>query len=66
MLPVAGLVLPEVEEAVDDGVHHGVGAGEDEEGVLDALVNLHKRVLVEEKPEEKKWKDSFLFLSFPD
>ncbi len=42
--------LPQVEEAVDDGVHHRVGAGEDEQEVLDALVHVGEGLLRKRLP----------------
>ncbi len=42
--------LPQVEEAVDDGVHHRVGAGEDEQQVLDALVHVGEGLLRKRLP----------------
>ncbi len=51
---VAPLGLAQVEESVDDWVHHGVRAGEDEERLLHALVHVLKRLLVDEEPAAKE------------
>ena len=44
------LVLAQVEEAVDNWVHHRVGASEYIQAPLDPLVDRVKGVLVDEKP----------------
>ena len=45
-------VVPDLEEPVDDGVHDGVEAGEEEQRFLDPLVDVLERLLVDHEPDD--------------
>jgi len=44
---IALLVVSQVEETVDDGVHNSVGASEDEEEIVNPLIHLLKGAFVD-------------------
>lgn len=44
------IVLPQVEESVDDGIHDGVETREDEQRVLDPLAELVEQLRVADEP----------------
>ena len=52
-LTSSGLVFPEIEESVDDWIHDGVDASEDEETSLNSFVQFLERLIVAKKPENK-------------
>jgi len=43
----AGAFVPQVEESVDNWVHDRVGAGKDEKEVLNSLIHLLERTLID-------------------
>ena len=44
--------VPDLKEAVDNRIHDRVEAGEEEKGLLDALVDPQERVLVDHEPHD--------------